>query len=44
MPSEFLKNSADEFQFNLFVASCGSEEEVKQAQKAQRRSRMSRGK
>jgi len=43
LPSEFLKNSADEFQFNLFVASCGSDEEMKQAQKAQKRSRMNRG-
>lgn len=43
MPSEFLKLSAKEFEFNLFVAGHGTHEEARLAEKAQKRNRL-RGK
>lgn len=43
MPSDFLHIKIDDFQFNLLAASLGTQEEAKQVEKAQRKSRM-RGK
>lgn len=40
LPSDFLKISADEFQFNLLVAQVGIDQEIKAAEKAKKKTRM----
>jgi hypothetical protein len=43
LPSEFLKLSVQDLQFNILSASLGTQEETKQMEKSQRKQRM-RGK